>query len=185
MSTSVPVCTESSMSTSTPGEKETPSAQKKEWYIAIRSETADLVAASILILGSIWYIIQAMGFPTRGSAWVQASTFPIGIGILAILTAIVLGLLAIRRIRTRQRLEVVAIHKPLIVLFGLICTLVYALVLNGLGFYLTSAIFTMVFGYVAGIRKLWALFALTLGFLAFTKLIFEMTLGTPLPTGAW
>ncbi|WP_165789502.1 tripartite tricarboxylate transporter TctB family protein [Billgrantia endophytica] len=172
------------MSTSTPGEKETPN-EKKEWYIALRSETADLIAASILILGSSWYIIQAMGFPTRGSAWVQAHTFPIGIGILAILSAIALGFFAIRRILTRQRLEVIEIHKPLIVFFGLVCTLAYAMVLNWLGFYLTSAIFTMVFGYVAGIRKLWALFALTLGFLAFTKLIFEMTLGTPLPTGAW
>ncbi len=172
------------MSTSTPIEKETPKT-KKDWYITISSETADLLAASILILGSIWYIIQAMGFPTRGSAWVQAHTFPIGIGILGILSAIVLGFLAIRRIQTKQFLEVVEVHKPLIVLFGLVCTLLYVLVINWLGFYLTSALFTTAFGYAAGIRKLWALSALTLGFLAFTKLIFDMALGTPLPTGTW
>jgi hypothetical protein len=101
------------------------------------------------------------------------------------LLAIVLGFLAIRRIQTKQRLEAVEIHKPLIVIFGMVCTLVYVLALNWLGFYLTSAIFTTAFGYAAGIRKLWALSALTLGFLVFTKLIFDMALGTPLPTGTW
>lgn len=173
------------MNTSTPGEQEAPNAQKKEWNIAISSETADLMAASILLFGSTWYIVQAMGFPTRGSAWIQAHTFPVGIGVLGIVLAIMLGFLAIRRIQTKQRLEVVEIHKPLIVIFGMVCTLVYALALNWLGFYLTSAFFTAAFGYSAGIRKWWALSALTLGFLVFTKLIFDIALGTPLPTGTW
>ncbi|MDI5935301.1 tripartite tricarboxylate transporter TctB family protein [Halomonas kalidii] len=172
------------MSTSTTGEKETP-AEKYEWHVSIRSETADLVAASLFILVSIWYIVQAMGFPTRGSAWVQAHTFPIGIGALAIISAIVLALLAIRRILSRQRDEALTIHKPLTVLIGLLCTVAYATVLPWLGFYLTSAIFTTAFGYAAGIRKVWALAALTVGFLVFTKFIFDMALGTPLPTGTW
>lgn len=173
------------MSTSLPSEKATQKAKKEAWYIAIRSEMADLVAASILVIGSIWYIVEAMSFPTRGSAWVQAHTFPIGIGILGILAALMLGLLAVRRIQTKQHLELIEVRKPLIVLFGLACTFAYALVLNWLGFYLTSALFTTLFGYVAGIRKIGPLVALTLGFLVFTKLIFEMALGTPLPTGAW
>lgn len=172
------------MSTSTPGLKETP-AEKDERHISIRSETADLVAAGLLILGSTWYIVQAMGFPTRGSAWIQANTFPIGIGILAILSAIVLAILAFRRILAHQRAEELTIHKPLIVLMGLIYTVIYVIVLPWLGFYLTSAIFTTAFGYAAGIRKVWSLAALTMGFLIFTKLIFDITLGTPLPTGTW
>ncbi|NLC21867.1 MAG: tripartite tricarboxylate transporter TctB family protein [Halomonadaceae bacterium] len=173
------------MSTSLLGEKETQKAKKEEWYIAIRSEIADLVAASILVTGSIWYIVEAMSFPTRGSAWVQAHTFPIGIGILGILSALVLGLLAIRRIQTKQHQELVEVHKPLVVFAGLACTVLYALLLNWLGFYLTSALFTTALGYAAGIRKIGLLVALTLGFLVFTKLVFELTLGTPLPTGAW
>tara|TARA_R110000850_G_scaffold163452_3_gene288190 strand:- start:990 stop:1511 length:522 start_codon:yes stop_codon:yes gene_type:complete len=172
------------MVTSTPDEKETLDVQA-EWYATIRSESADLIAASLFILGSIWYIVQALGFPTRGSAWVQAHTFPIGIGILAILSAVVLANLAIGRILSRQRDEALSIYKPLTVFIGLICTIAYAIALPWLGFYLTSAIFTTAFGYAAGIRKVRSLAILTIGFLVFTKLIFDMALGTPLPTGTW
>lgn len=168
----------------TPSETSTDSSVPEKFY-KIRSETADIGLALVLISASIWYIWTASNFPTRGSSWVQASTFPTGIGYLTIISCLALILFALIRIIRNQPLKVITIGHPWRVVIGMICTLIYPSILPALGFYVTSALFTGVFGYVAGIRKIIPLLAVTLGFLAFTKIVFEQILGTPLPTGNW
>lgn len=151
----------------------------------ISHELADIILSLTLIAGSAWYVWTASNFPTRGSSWAQAHSFPFGIGYLTILTCLILTLFAVLRIIKKQPLTPVTIGHPWRVAIGMICTITYPLVLPEFGFYLTSALFTGLFGYVAGIRKIIPLLTITLGFLVFTKLVFEQTLGTPLPIGNW
>jgi hypothetical protein len=162
-----------------------PIGDEHEHTVSVRSETADLILAGLLIVGSVWYLWTASHFPTRGSSWAQAHTFPYGIGFLTIFACLALIMFAVIRILRQQTFEAITVGHPWRVIIGMLATFTYPVLLPWFGFYITSALFTGFFGYVAGIRKLIPLTAVTLGFLVFTKIVFENVLGTPLPTGNW
>jgi hypothetical protein len=67
------------------------------------------------------------------------------------------------------------------VLLGIVLLIAFPFMMDAFGYYIAMAIFLSAFLYVANRRNPIAIALYVGGFLLFTKLVFEMMLGTPLP----
>ena len=71
--------------------------------------------------------------------------------------------------------------RPLAVLAAILLICGYPALISAVGYYLATAIWMVPFLLLAGMRRPVGIVASVAGFLLFTKVLFQMVLGTPLP----
>ena len=75
----------------------------------------------------------------------------------------------------------IAISRPIQVLAAVVLVCVYPPMIGWLGYYPATAVWMVPFLLLAGMRKPVGIAASAAGFLVFTKVLFQMVLGIPLP----
>lgn len=105
-------------------------------------------------------------------------TFPRGIALLLGSCSLLLFGRALRAWRGAQRLSV---KRPHAVAAAMALALVYPPLIEGLGYYGATAVWLPVLLWVAGCRRLKVLVPASLGFLVFSRIVFQQLLGTPMP----
>jgi hypothetical protein len=137
----------------------------------------DLLVCIALIATGLWFVLSASALPVGRSA-VTPATFPTIAGLLLIALSLVQAVISYRAQATAEPVE---FERPLSVAIGMVLMLVLPEAVGRLGFYPVIVVWTLAFGWVAGMRSLLHI-ALTLAIILFVaRFIFEMTLGTPLP----
>lgn len=149
--------------------------------LTINLEVGDIVVGLGLLAVAAWFIIQSLAIPADPGAAVGAADFPRGLAALLGAAALALVGLAVRRLAAGRPGHATSIRRPLRVVVGAVLLAAFPAMMTSLGYYPAMAIFLSAFLYLADCRKpLWIL-ANVAGFLAFTKIVFEMILLTPLP----
>lgn len=144
----------------------------------MRAAAADIVAGVLLcgVAAALW--IGAGYIQTRTRGFMGPVAFPEGVALL-------LGgcsLLMIGRAAVHWRApERVGLERPESVLAAMVLVALYPVLIEHLGFYPATGIWLVPLLWVAGCRGPLVIGGCAIGFLVFTKLVFEMLLGTPLP----
>ena len=105
-------------------------------------------------------------------------TFPRGIALLLGSCSLLLVGRALRAWRGAQRLSV---KRPHAVAAAMALAVAYPPLIQGLGYYGATAVWLPMLLWVAGCRRLKVLVPACLGFLVFSRIVFQQLLGTPMP----
>jgi hypothetical protein len=147
---------------------------------AIRGGLGDAIAGLALIALAGWFYFEAGDIPDYDGPSIGAADFPRGLAILLAIGALILILNGLRRLIGRCDYTI-HVRRPLRVFGGALLLLAFPVAMERVGYYPTMTVFLLLFLLLADVRKPLWVGGCVLAFLAFTKLVFEMFLQTPLP----
>ncbi len=149
--------------------------------LRIRLAWADLAGGAALLAVALWFLVQSFRLEDYSGTAIGSADFPRGVAaLLALGVAILLGT-AGWRLAHHLREHTIAVRRPLRVAAGMLLLLVFPFAMSRLGYYPTMAVWLAAFFWLADYRRPVAVVACVAGFLAFTKIVFEYLLSTPIP----
>lgn len=148
--------------------------------ITVRSEFGDIVAGLGLAAVAGWFLKEAIVLPDYSGTAIGAADFPKGLAFLLLLAVLVLIGSAVRRLLTGRQGEPSTIRRPLRVAIGMLLLVAFPFMMEHVGYYIAMGIFLAAFLYLADVTRPLLLISCVVGFLLFTKIVFEMFLQTPL-----
>jgi hypothetical protein len=140
---------------------------------------ADLLVGGALAGVAVWFLIGARQLSEGPGA--DPGTFPGGAALLLLIASTVLMVKAVATLARRVTSDRLEFRRPLALLAGIISVAAFPFAMGAFGFYPTVAVWMPLFLWLANTRRVPVIIGTTIGFLVFTKLVFEITLGTPLP----
>jgi hypothetical protein len=150
--------------------------------IEISASKLDVGSGAALFGLAAWLWHGAADIDVAQSSGVGPAFFPRAVAILLAGGSLLLILQGLApRLFGIQPDKVVQVQRPGSVLASIAIVIVYASLLGRLTYYPATALLLPCLLWAAGLRKPFAIVACTIGFLAFTKILFETVLGTPLP----
>ena len=138
---------------------------------------AGLVAGGVAVL----FIGHALRFEEADHTGIGPATFPMGIAILLAISAAMLAGRGVLTLCGRAENLEVAIGRPWWVALGIALVTAFPALMIAAGYYIATAMWLPAFLFVAGYRNPLGIGLVTLGFLAFAKVAFEVVLGVRLP----
>ena len=149
--------------------------------ISIRYPLLDVIIGVVMALMalSLWI----------GAAYIEKTTpglrgpadFPRGIALIFGTVSLLMAARGAIALRSGGDVEMVTFRQPVAVLISMALVIVYPFLLNHLGYYLATGPWLLVLMFVTGYRKPLPMVLCAAGFLIFTKAVFEMLIGIPLP----
>lgn len=146
----------------------------------IPAQWGEIVGALVLIGLAGWFLIESQSLSGSIMISIGPATFPTGIALLLILTALALLGSASKRLLANRQESHIPIRRPLIIGLAVILLCAFPFAMATFGYYPTMGIWLLPFAWAANVRKPFRLIGVVIGFLLFSKLVFEMLLGTPL-----
>jgi hypothetical protein len=138
------------------------------------------VGALLLLALSAWLWTGAAGIEGADGSLEAPDGFPRLVSALLALSCLLLLIQSARGVLSRSA-AVISIPRPAPVVMALVLVCLYPLLIEVAGYYVATAIWMVPFLLVAGMRNALGIFASVAGFLIFTKVLFQLVLGTPLP----
>jgi hypothetical protein len=150
--------------------------------IEISERKLDVVAGAALLALAAWLWHGASDIDVTSSGGVGPAFFPRAVAVLMAGSSLLLVLqgLAPKLLGGRPD-KTIGVQRPGSVLAAMVIVIIYASLLGRLTYYPATALFLPSLLWAAGVRRSIVIVACTIGFLAFTKILFETVLGTPLP----
>lgn len=149
--------------------------------LRIRMEWADVAVGAALLAVAVWFLVQSFSLEDFSGTAIGSADFPRGVALLlAIGVGILLAMAGWRLVRHR-RAHTITVRRPWRVAGGMAMLLAFPFAMSRLGYYPTMAVWLAVFFWLADYRRPVAIVACVAGFLAFTKIVFEYLLSTPIP----
>lgn len=149
--------------------------------LRIRMEWADLAVGSALLAVALWFFVASFSLEDFSGTAIGSADFPRGVAaLLAIGVATLLAMAGWRLVR-HLRPHTISVRRPWRVAGGMAMLLVFPFAMSRLGYYPTMAVWLAAFFWLADYRRPVAIVACVAGFLAFTKVVFEYLLSTPIP----
>lgn len=144
-------------------------------------EWADLAVGSALLAVAVWFLVQSFWLEDFSGTAIGSADFPRGVAALLALGVAVLLTSAGWRLAHHIREHTITVRRPLRVAAGMVLLLIFPFAMSRLGYYPTMAVWLAAFFWLADYRRPVAILACVAGFLAFTKIVFEYLLSTPIP----
>ncbi|WP_252312764.1 tripartite tricarboxylate transporter TctB family protein [Sinobaca sp. H24] len=149
--------------------------------ILTKSYTADIVISSIMILLSLWFLINSMGLPlSLGGGDVGAAAFPLFASSLCLIFSISLLVIGINQYKKKNE-DIIRFDNPMRILSAVGAFGMYAFLMPLIGYYISTIIFMPILLIIAQEKKWLKITLVTLGFLLFSWAAFDIALGVPLP----
>jgi hypothetical protein len=150
--------------------------------VRISAAKSDVVAGAAFFALAAWLWHGAGDIEVVSSGGVGPAFFPRAVAILLALGSLLLmvqGL--VPRLFGLRPDDTIQVQRPGSVLAAIVIVIGYAALLRPLTYYPATALLLPCMLWAAGLRRPVAIAACTIGFLVFTKILFETVLGTPLP----
>lgn len=138
---------------------------------------------TIYLIGSIVFIVLALSFFVGSLSFEQpgSKTFPQATSTLVIILAVIY---AVKHLRQPESLQKeFQDSRPKAVLYTVLSTLGYLLVILGVGFFIATPIYIFVLMRILGIEKKHLLIAVSIGATIIIYLAFVLIFHVPIPTG--
>jgi len=136
-------------------------------------------AALLGMAGWLW--LGASDIDGAGNGLMGPDGFPRAVAILLAATSLMVVAQAVRSAVSGAQPAPIQIRRPVSVLLAIVLVTAYPVLVTQLHYYVGTAIWLVPFLWVSGMRKPTGIALTTGGFLLFTKVLFQMVLGTPLP----
>lgn len=142
----------------------------------------DLLVGLCLAAASVWFYLAARGIDGNSGEPMEPYSLPVALALILVLLALAMAAQSVlRMLRGHAGVDVVEIRRPSGVLVGMAAVAAFPAVMMWGGYYPTMAVFIPVLLLAGGYRSRVGMVAYTAGFLAFTYLVFQLLLKTPLP----
>lgn len=149
--------------------------------VTIRQEWGDLAVGGAILAMAAWFYATAGTIEDFSGGGIGAADFPQGIAALLGLGTLVILVGALSRLLADGRGRTIVIRRYRHVAGGMVLLVAFPALMESFGFYLAMTPWLAAFLVLAGERRPLHVIAYVAGFLLFTKVTFEMILGTPLP----
>ena len=144
----------------------------------IRMAVAEIFTGCIMGLLGLWFLVKSFQLNDMGLV-VGPGAFPKIFAALAVALSLLVIFYGMQKLKDYS--NSVEIKRHANVLGFVLLVLVYAALMNILGYFLTTAILFPSLLFVAGERKWKKLVFISAGFVVFAKVVFDILLGVPLP----
>lgn len=150
--------------------------------LTIPSVVLDSAIGVSMLAVALWFWLGASSIQTRSPfSLVGPAAFPRAISVLlAVCSLLFVGRSVASRLRTGISTKV-AIDRPVHVFAAMALVAAYPLLIDALGYYIATGLWLPVFLWVSGYKRPLGIVLVSIGFLVFTKIVFDKLLGTPLP----
>jgi hypothetical protein len=151
------------------------------YQIRLNGAVLDVIFGVALSLLALAFWIGA-DYVEGGSQGLMGSTgFPRGVSLLLGTTTLLMAIRGGFQLRSGSNVEFIAVDRPLAILANILLVIAYPILISTCGYYVATGPWLVLLLFASGNRKPLAMIAYATGFLVFTKLIFEMLIGVPLP----
>lgn len=163
------------------GERQTDALRARNTgLLRISAEWGDIIGALVLIGLAGWFLAESRSLSGGIGTSIGPATFPVGIAILLVLAALASLGSACKRLLNNHRESRIQARRPLVIGLAVVLLCAFPYAMATFGYYPTMGIWLLPFAWAANVRKPLRLIGVVIGFLLFSKLVFEMLLGTPL-----
>lgn len=149
--------------------------------LKVPAALADMLVGWLMLAFAIALWVGAGAFAPGAWHAQGPGTFPRGISLLLGVCSLLLLGRALHAWRAGTRPVVVAVRRPRAVVLAMALAAAYPPLIQALGYYPATAVWLPVLLWVAGCRKLKVVVLASLGFLLFSRIVFQQLLGTPMP----
>lgn len=149
--------------------------------LTVRRKWGDIAIGTGLLVLAIWFFVTAGGIEDYSGEAIGAADFPRGIALLLAIGSLVIVIGAIRKVPVTSDENFLVIRRYRHVALGMLLLVSFPALMQVAGFYLAMAPWLAAFLVLAGERRPLHVAVYVAGFLIFTKVVFEMILGTSLP----
>lgn len=158
----------------------TSSAPPRTRVLHLPAFVLDAGIGAVMLGVALWFWLEAATIQSQSRGLMSPVAFPKAISAMLGLCAV---LMIARSLAPSSRAAAgeLSIERPWFVLAAMGMTILYPLLINGLGYYLATGIWLPPFLWIAGYRRPVGIALATLGFLVFTRVVFQQILGTPMP----
>lgn len=141
----------------------------------------DLIGGLLFLATALWLWFGAASIEDTGQGLNGPAGFPRGVAILLGGSALMLVIQGAAALSGRRQERPVTVQRPMSVLAAIILVILYPFLLHWLGYYAATGLWLLPFFWISGCRSPLLILGCSVGFLVFTKVLFETVLGTPLP----
>lgn len=135
----------------------------------------------VMFAMALWFWLEAAAIQSHSRSLMGPVAFPKAISALLALCALLMIGRSLIPSRLAAAAASVSVERPWFVLAAMGMTIAYPLLIGSLGYYLATGLWLPPFLWIAGYRQPLGMAFATLGFLIFTRVIFQHVLGTPMP----
>jgi hypothetical protein len=149
--------------------------------VTLREAPLDVLFGVLSLLLAIIMWIGADYIERGSGTLVGPAGFPKGVSLILGFSSLLLTLRGVLALRSGSRGDEVAIDQPVAVLISMVLIVVYPILLARFGYYTVTGPWLVALLFASGNRKIPQIIGYAVGFLIFTKLVFELLIGVPLP----
>lgn len=148
--------------------------------LTVRHEWGDLVVGLAILGVAVWFFVTSTSLDDYSGEGIGAADFPKGIAALLGIGVLVICLSAVRRLASGGDGGMIRVRRYGHVAGGIVLLAAFPMLMTSVGYYVAMAVWLAAFLVLCGVRHPIHVVAYVAGFLLFTKVVFEMLLGTPL-----
>lgn len=149
--------------------------------ITLRVALLDVIFGVILVLLAAGLWIGAGYIEGNSRGLMGPAAFPRGIALILGATSLLMAIGGVVGLCSASRGQIATVEQPIPVLASLALVVVYPILLGYFGYYLATGPWILALMFAAGCRKPLLMLLCASGFLIFTKAVFQMLIGIPLP----
>lgn len=159
----------------------TSSARAPARILRVPAFALDAGVGTVMFVIALWFWVEAAAIQSHSRGLMGPVAFPKGISAMLGLCALLLIGRSCLPSRAAAAAATVSMERPWFVLAAMGMTIAYPLLIGSLGYYLATGLWLPPFLWITGYRKPVGMALATLGFLVFTRVIFQHVLQTPMP----
>lgn len=161
------------------GAEATPTTGAGAGLLRLPAFVLDAGIGAVMLGIALWFWLAAASIESQSRGLMSPLAFPKGISAMLGLCAV---LMIVRSLMPAARTPgIVAVERPWFVFAAMGMAILYPLLISWLGYYLATGVWLPPFLWIAGYRRPVGIALGTLGFLVFTRVVFQQVLGTPMP----
>ncbi len=149
--------------------------------LALPIPLVDVIVGAIFVLVALSLWIGAGYIERSATGLMGPAGFPRGVALIFGTVSLVMAVRGAVELRFGRAAAMVEIAQPLAVLAAMIMAAAYPVLLGYFDYYLVTGPWLVVLFFITGNRRPVPMLACAAGFLLFTKLVFEMLMGIPMP----
>lgn len=164
------------------GEDPAREGEDRSAALAIPAVVLDTAVGVFMLAAALWFWFGAADIQTQSAFSLSGPVaFPRGVAALLAVCSLLLIGRSLGSRRGRGRSPRVRVERPAQVAVAMGLVVGYPLLIGVAGYYVGTGLWLPVVMWVSGYRRPLGLVLVSAGFLAFTKIVFEHMLGTPMP----
>lgn len=165
-----------------PAPREHPIPRADAEQLRFRVEIGDIAVCLLFLAVAAWFYVTAANIPDYSGTFIGPDDFPRGLALIfAGFSLALLGRAVLLLLKGGYDGEWVLVERPLRVAAGMVLLALFPFLMEHIGFYIAMALWLPAFFVVADYTRPITVIVCTATFIAFTKVVFEMLLGTPIP----